>query len=112
MLNSLDLLIYVFIGFAAVSIIALALQFITKNDKLSKASLIFSAVLAVILSFCNLESTPTEYMSDIIAGFGLATLAIAAVVLSFIKKDSKSLLVAKIMSVVAVLGTMYCTFAI
>ena len=112
MLNSLDLLIYVFAGFAVAAILAIALQFITKNKIIQNIGFYTSSILAAGLAFCNLESTPIEYMGDIVAGFSFAALAIGAVVFQFIKKDEKSFKLARILSAVAVLGGMICTFAI
>ena len=112
MLNSLDLLIYVFIGFAAVGLIGSVLPFITKNKIAQRAGLIGSALLTTVLGFANLESTPLSYGSDIFAGFLFAALAIAAMVLQFLKKDEKIFKIARILSAVSVLGGMYCTFMI
>lgn len=112
MLNSLDLLIYVFIGFAAVAILGIVLQFISNNKTVQRAGLYASFLVAAVLSFCNLESTPVAYASDIFAGFGFAALAVAAIVLQFVKKDEKSFKIARILSVIAVLGAIFCTFII
>ena len=111
MLNSLDLLVYAAIGFAAIAIVGIALQFIGKNPKVQKAGSIFSAILASVLAFCNLESTPIEYGLDIAAGFIFAAAAIAAVALSFAKNDKKAK-IARIASIIAVLGGLFCTFII
>lgn len=112
MLSSLDLLIYVFIGFAVVGLLGAALPFISKNKKVQRVGLIGSAILTTLLGFCNLESTPYGYGGDIAAGFIFAALAIAAVVLQFVKKDDKTAKIAKVLSAVAVLGGMFCTFMI
>ena len=112
MLNSLDLLIYVAIGFAAAAIIALVLQFISKKPVVQKIGLFTSGVLAAVLGFTNFESTPAPYYADIAAGFGFALLAIGAIVLYFKKKDSKGSLIARILSVAAVLGGLFVTFVI
>ncbi len=112
MLNSLDLLIYVAIGFLAAAIIALVLQFISKNKVVQKAGLIVSATLATVLGFANFESTPVPYYADIAAGFAFALLAIGATVLYFKKADSKTALIARFLSVIAVAGSLFVTFAI
>ncbi len=112
MLNSLDLLIYVFIGFAAVGLIGAVLPFISKNKIAQRAGLIGSALLTAVLGFANLESTPISYGGDITCGFAFAVLAIAAVVLQFVKKDDKAFKIARILSVIAVFGGMFCTFMI
>ena len=112
MLNSLDLLIYAAIGFVVAAILALVLQFISKNKVVQKVGLIGSGVLATVLGFANFESTPVPYYADIAAGFGFALLAIGAIVLYFLKKDEKSSLIARILSVVAVLGGLFVTFVI
>lgn len=112
MLNSLDLLIIVFIGLAVATIIGIALQFITKNKVIQKIGFYVSSVLATGLAFCNYESTPLEYGSNIFAGFAFAALAIAAVVLQLVKKDDKALKLARILSVIALLGGMLVTFFI
>ena len=112
MLNSLDLFIYAAIAFAVVAILGVALQFITKNKVVQKTGLIGSALLATILGFANLESTPLGYGADIFAGFAFAALAIAAVVISFVKKDEKFSKIARILSVISVVVGLFCTFII
>ena len=112
MLNSLDLLIYVAIGFVVVAILALVLQFISKNPLVQKIGLVGSGALATVLSFCNLESTPLSYSADVAAGFAFALLAIGATVLYFKKAVSKTALIARFLSVIAVAGGLFVTFAI
>ena len=53
MLNSLDLLIYVFIAMTVLSIIGVVLQFAVKNEKVKKGSFYFAAALGAVLSIFN-----------------------------------------------------------
>ena len=112
MLNSLDLLIYVFIGFAVVGLLGAVLPFISKNRTVQRIGLIGSAILTAVLGFANLESTPIGYGGDIFAGFAFAVLAIAAVIFQFVKKDEKAFKLARILSAVSILGGLFCTFVI
>ena len=112
MLNPLDALVIVFFGFAVLSILGVVLQFIVKNEKLQKAAFYISAVLPVILAFCNYESTPFYLAGDIGAGFALGVLSIGAVIYQKIKKDEKSFKLARILVTAAVIGGMALTFFI
>lgn len=112
MLNSLDLLIIVFIAMVAIALIGLVFQFISKNSLVQKIGFFANAALAAVLAFCNFESTPLEYGGDIFAGFAFGALAIAAVIFQFVKKDEKSFSVARILAAVAVLGGLAVTFLI
>lgn len=112
MLNSLDLFVFVFVGLAVATILAIALQFISKNRLVQKIGFYTSSLLAVGLAFCNYESTPLLYGGEIFAGFAFALLAIGAVIFQFVKKDEKSFKLARILSAVAVLGGMILTFVI
>ncbi len=114
MLNSLDLLIYVFFGMAILSIIGLVLQFAVKNEKLKKVSFYATSALGALLGIFKYLSTPHTglYDGQIVVGFGLALLAIAAVVLQLVKKDEKSFKLARILTAVSVVGGMISTFAI
>lgn len=112
MLNSLDLLIYVFIAMVVIALIGLVLQFVSKNPVIQKTGFFANAALAAVLAFCNYESTPLEYGGEIFAGFALGALAIAAVILQFVKKDEKSFKIARILTAVAVLGGLGVTFLI
>ena len=114
MLNSLDALIIVFITMAGLSIISVALQFIVKNKKLQKASFYLAAALGTVLSIFKYLSTPLTglYTGQIVLGFALGALAIAAVVLQLVKKDEKSFQLAKVLTAVSVIGGMIGTFLI
>ena len=114
MLNSLDLLIYVFIAMTVLSIIGVVLQFAVKNEKVKKVSFYFAAALGAVLSVFKYLSTPHTglYTGQIVIGFGLAALAIAAVVLQLVKKDEKSFKLARVLTTVSVIGGMISTFLI
>jgi len=114
MLNSLDALIIVFIAMAVLSIIGVVLQFAVRNEKIQKVSFYFAAALGAALGIFKYLSTPLTglYTGQIVIGFGLAALAIAAVVLQLVKKDEKSFKLAKILTTVSVIGGMISTFMI
>lgn len=114
MLNSLDLLIIVFIAMAAIALIGLVLQFVSKKPLVQKIGFYSTAALGAILSFCNFESTPHTglYDGQIFAGFAFGALAIAAVIFQFVKKDEKSFKIARLLAVAAALGGIFCTFFI
>lgn len=112
MLNSLDALVIVFFGFAVCSILGLVLQFVVKNEKVKKAAFYFSAVLPVILAFCNYESTPHYLTADIFSGFAFGVLAIGAVLFQLIRKDAESFKLARALMAAAVIGGFFCTFFI
>ena len=114
MLNSLDALIIVFIAMAVLSIIGVVLQFAVRNEKIQKVSFYFAAALGAVLGIFKYLSTPLTglYTGQIVIGFGLAALAIAAVVLQLVKKDEKSFKLAKILVAVSVIGGMISTFMI
>ena len=114
MLNSLDALIIVFIAMAVLSIISVALQFIVKNKKFQKASFYFASILGALLSIFKYLSTPLTglYTGQIVLGFALGALAIAAIILQLVKKDDKSFQLAKVLTAVSVIGGMIGTFLI
>ena len=96
------------------SIIGVILQFAVKNEKVKKVSFYFAAALGAVLSVFKYLSTPHTglYTGQIVIGFGLAALAIAAVVLQLVKKDEKSFKLARVLTTVSVIGGMISTFLI
>ena len=114
MLNSLDLLVIVFIGMVVFSIIGLALQFIVKNSTLQKVAFYFTAILGVLLAVFKYLCMPHTglYTGQIVTGFALGLLAIAAVILQLVKKDERSFQIAKTLMVISVIGGMINTFFI
>ena len=114
MLNSLDLLVIVFIGMVVFSIIGLALQFIAKNKALQKVSFYFTAILGVLLAIFKYLSMPHTglYTGQIVFGFALGLFAIAAVILQLVKKDERSFQMAKTLMAVSVIGGLINTFCI
>jgi len=114
MLNSLDLLIYVFFAMVILSIIGLILQFVVKNDTVKKISFYATSFLGVLLGIFKYLSTPHTglYDGQIVIGFILAVLAVAAVVLQLVKKDEKTFRMARILTAASVVGGMISTFLI
>ncbi|MBQ7364282.1 MAG: hypothetical protein IJW46_01645 [Clostridia bacterium] len=99
MLNSLDLLVIVFMGLIALTLFSLALLFFLRNKKAKKVFFYITIALAVYLSTVAFRISSGLFFVQTVLSFVTAGAAIAALVLERVSKGNEKLfLLARIIS--------------
>ena len=111
MINSLDLLVLVFVGMSLVSVLAICMMFLMKNRLVKRISLCFLAAQGMMLSLINSRIMSVSFPFELAAGWILGAAALASLPLEFLGKSSRTHLIARIMAAVSVIGALLNTFA-
>ena len=100
MLTSLDWLIIVFMGLAALALLSLSLMFLIKNRKAKKVLFYIVAALGIYLSSIAIRiGISGMFTGQIILGFLTALVSIGSVVTTIVcKNNEKSFLIARIVA--------------
>ena len=100
MLNFLDLLVIVFLAFAAFALLTTVLMFVVKNTKVQKICLWLSVLASLGLSVSYLPSFLTfGFGGQVASGVLFARMGIGGGVLALVAKDDpQKLLVARILA--------------
>ena len=90
MLTSLDWLIIVFMGLAALALFSLSLMFLIKNQKVKKVFFYIVAVLGIYLSSIAIRiGLGGMFTTQITVGFLTALAGVGAVITQIVCKDNK-----------------------
>ena len=89
MLNSLDLLVIVFMVLAAVSLLALCLMFLVREPRIRKVSLYLVAALGLYAGFIGIRIGGALFPMKTAAGVISAIMSLAAIVLSACGGENK-----------------------
>lgn len=110
MMNSLDLLLIAFFVMTIVSVLAVLIQFLLKDEKKKKIVFYFLVAWSLVITWCNIQTTP-EYMTvELVKAFAFGALGIAALLVQLCCKGDKKFFVAQILATVSVLGGILDTF--
>lgn len=105
MFTFLDLLIVVSMALIAASLLAVAVMFLVKNEKVRRICLWITAALGVYIGYVGVRINWMGFDVQAIAAVLLALVGIAAVVLERVKKDDQTMfLTARIMAAAALVG--------
>lgn len=110
MMNSLDLLLITFCVMTVVSVLAVLFQFLLKDDKKKKIAFYFLVAWSLVMTWCNIQSTPNYMTAELMKAFAFGALGIAALLLQLCGKGQKKFLVAQALVAVSVIGGMLDTF--
>lgn len=110
MLNSLDLLIIVFIGMSVVSVLAVLLLFILKSEKLQKGAFYFLAIWGMAIAWLNVQMQPPTMVGEQLLAWALGGLSVIALLLQLLGKGEKRFTIAKILVAVSVVVGMIDAF--
>ena len=105
MLTSLDYLVIVFMGLAALTLLSLCLMFLIRNKKARRVFFYIVLAMSLFLSYVGLYIGLVGWFTTQIAvGVLTVLLSIGAFVLDMIsKKDEKKLLIARILGAVTII---------
>ena len=102
MLNSLDLLVIVFMGLVAAGMLGLCLMFLVRNPRIKKICLIATSALALYTGYIGIRIGGGLFLGQMAVGAAVILAAIAAVVLMLTaKEDEKKHKLARILSAAA-----------
>ena len=110
MLNSLDLLIIVFMAMTAISLLAICLMFLVKHPTVKKVSFYFLAIFGMLVAVLNHLMTPFTFPGELAIGWGLGGLSVAALLMTLLSKNEKLRKIAPILVVVSVVFGMLNAF--
>lgn len=89
MLTSLDLMIIVVMVLAAASLLALALLFLSRNEKVRRICLYVTAALGVYMGYVGTQINWPGYTSYVIVAVVMALVAVGAVVVERLYKGQE-----------------------
>lgn len=96
-MNSLDLLVIVFMVMAAVALLSLTLMFLARRPRLKQVCLYIASALGVYTGYVGVRIGLTGFPVQAAFGFAVAAAAIGAVVLERLgKDDNRKLTLARI----------------
>lgn len=110
MLDSLALLVIVFMVMSVISILGVILVFLAKNEKTRKGILYFLAVWGMIIACCNVRMIPSYMTGEVLLAWGLGALGVAALLIQLCTKKENSFKVARILAVASVVVGMIDCF--
>lgn len=106
MMNSLDLLVIVFMAVSAASLLAVCLMFLVKNPTVKKVCFYFLGIQGMLVSWMNAMMLPVGYEGQLMFGWVLGAAAVAALLLQVCGKNEKYAKPAQVLVAVSVvLGT-------
>ena len=113
MLTSLDFLILVVMALVAVSLVAMVLMFLIKNDKFRRVCLYLVAALGIYVSCVGLRLLWPNFMGQVFVAVLTLLISLAAIVLERLSKNSnKRFLAARLMASAALLASLINAFAV
>ena len=111
MVTFLDLLVVIVMVLCAVSLVAMALMFLVKNKKVKRICLYLVAALGVYMGYVGFRIMWVNSLAQTGLAVALALVAIGAVVLErLLKNSSKGLLTAQILASAALIVGMLNAF--
>lgn len=112
LMDPLGALVITFFAMSIVSIVAVALLYLSKNDKVKKGLLYFLSVWAVILSYCGVLSTPEYLMTEILISLAWGVMGIAGLLTQLISKNENKFQIARVLITIAIIAGMIDCFMI
>lgn len=110
MLTSLDWLVLVFIGTTGISLLAVILMYLLKNEVVKKVCFYFLAIQGMLISWMNAMSTPSIYPLELALGWVLGVVSVSALLLELCSKQEKKSKIARILVTISVVVGIWNTF--
>ena len=99
MMNSLDLLVIVFMAIAAAALLSLTLMFLARRPRVKQVCLYIASALGIYTGSVGIRIGLTGFPGQTAFGFAAAATGIAAIVLERLSKgDKKKLMISRIVS--------------
>lgn len=112
LMDPLGALVITFFVMSIISIVAVALIFLAKNEKLKKGLFYFLVVWGVVIAYCGVISTPGYWIEEILVTLGLGALGIVGLLIQLISKKENKFEIARILVAISVVAGMIDCFLI
>jgi len=112
LMDPLGLLVITFWIMSIISVAAIALVFLCKNEKLKKGLFYFLAVWGIIVAYCGVLSTPGYMIAEILITIALGALGLIAVLVERFAKKENRFQIARVLASVSVVAGMIDCFMI
>ena len=107
MMDALGMLVIVFGVMSIISILAVLIQFLAKDEKKKKVLFYFVVVWGLVVTGCNVLMIPPYMTEEFLIAFGIGALSIVALLLQLI---GKKLMPAQIIVSISVIAGMIDAF--
>ena len=106
-MNALGLLVIVFVAMVAVTIAAIVLLFVMKNEKRKKFLVYIMAFLAIYIAWANAQSSPLpQYLNEALLGWGIGAVGAVGLLFQIFAKTKKQDTCAKFLVMISVIAGM------
>ena len=112
MLDSLALLVIVFLVMIVVSAIGIIAIYLVRNETIRKGLLYFLSVFGMFVAYCAVRSTPSYMTGSILISLGFGLLSVIAVLIQLCMKRENKFQIARILATVSVVAGMIDCFMI
>lgn len=112
MMDSLALLVIVFMVMSLVSVVGVILLYAVKNEKFKKGMFYFLAIWGMIIAYCGVLSTPAYMAGEVIISWLFGGLSVVALLIQLCMKNEKRFQIARILVTVSVVAGMIDCFMI
>ena len=112
LMDPLGALVITFFAMGIISILALVLIYLLKNEKMKKGLLYFLSAWGVIIAYCGILSTPGYMTGEILITAALGALGIAGLLTQLISKKENKFQIARVLVTVSVVAGMIDCFMI
>ncbi len=112
LMDPLGALVITFFTMSIISIVAVALLYLSKNDKLKKVLLYFLSAWSVVVAYCGVLSTGGFAFSDGLFSIVFGLIGITAPFIQLISKNENRFQIARILVTISVVAGMVDCFLI
>ena len=110
MMDSLALLVIVFMVMSLVSVVGIILLYAVKNEKFKKGMFYFLAIWGMIIAYCGVLSTPEYMLGEVIISWILGGLSVVALLIQLCMKNEKRFQIARVLVTISVVAGMIDCF--
>ena len=112
MLDSLALLVIVFVVMSVVSVIGLVAIYLVKSEPARKGILYFLSIWGIVIAYCAVRSTPPYMTGALFISVGFGLLSVLALLIQLCLKKENRFQIARILATVSVAAGMVDCFFI
>jgi len=112
MMDSLALLVIVFMVMSLVSVVGVILLYAVKNEKFKKGMFYFLAIWGMIIAYCGALSTPGYMLGEVIISWIFGGLSVVALLIQLCMKNEKRFQIARVLVTISVAAGMIDCFMI
>lgn len=112
LLDPLGALVITFFVLSIITIVALTLMYLLRNEKVKKGIFYFAVGWSIIVTWCNLLMAIGFELSGLLSAFGLGALGIGALLYQIFSKRENKFLISRILVTISIVAGMMDCFII